>query len=93
MAPPLSTHLPGLAGALETVTGEMIVDTGLKDIQTVVVTPNETNIVPDEEATVSWYPLPESSSKIVLRVEKGGANSGIVGTNPFKVSWLALGRR
>lgn len=93
MSAPLSPHIPGLSGGLEKVTAELVVETGLRDIQTVIATLNESNIVPDEEATVSWYPLSGSTSKIVLRVEKGGANSGTLGDSEVTVSWLALGRR
>ncbi len=100
MPPPLSTHIPGLAGSLVEVNGEAIVDTGLKAIQTATVTLNETNIVADEESHVSWYPLDgkdargnPKGSKIVIRVEKGGANHGVLGDSDVIVSWIALGFR
>lgn len=88
-----SPHLPEVAGATETITGEIIVDTGLREIQSFVATFQTTNFVPDEESLLSWYPLPGGTpAQMVIRVEKGGVNHGLLGTNPIKVSWLALGR-
>lgn len=97
MVAPKSTHLSEMAGATEAVIGELIVDTGLRDIQSCVASFNETNFVPDEEQFVSCYRLKsvkpeEPASKIVIRVEKGGANSGTLGDTVIKVDWLAIGR-
>ncbi len=100
MPSPLSTHIPGLAGSLVEVNGELIVETGLKAIQTAGAWLNERNIVADEESHVSWYPLDgfdtrgnPKGSKIVLRVEKGGANHGLLGDSDIMVSWIAMGFR
>jgi hypothetical protein len=88
-----SSHIPELAGAIETITGEIVVDTGLRDIQTFVATFKSTNFVPDQESLLSWYPLPNGQpGQMVIRVEKGGVNHGLIGTNPVNVSWMALGR-
>ncbi len=91
---PKSPHIPGLAGGIETVNGELTVDTGIRRLRSVVVQMNEPNIVPDEESEVSWFLFddpPNTTQKIVLRVEKGGANHGLVGDSPVQVSWIALG--
>lgn len=100
MSPPLSTHIPGIAGTLTEVNGEAVVDTKLKAIQTVVSTLNIQNMVSDQEAFANWYPLDGfdsrgniKGSKIVLRVEKGGANHGLLGTTDVNVSWIAVGFR
>ena len=92
MVAPLSTHIPGVAGDEITVTGDARVDTGLARITTVVTGLNESNIVPDEEASVSWYQRDvDPPGTIILRVEKGGANSGTLGDSPVQVSFIALG--
>lgn len=100
MSPPLSPHMPGVAGDLTEVNGEAIVDTKLKAIQTAVVTLNEKNIISDEESHVSWYPLDgldsrgkPKGSRIVLRVERGGLNHGTLGDSDVMVSWIAIGFR
>lgn len=91
---PLSTHLPSVAGGVEPVIGEAIVDTGLRKLRTVLVSFKAPNFPLDEESKVSWYPVPGESLttvRIVIRVEKGGANDGLLGTNLVQISWLALG--
>ena len=93
MPEPSSTHLPGIAGALERVTGEIVVNTGLRSIRTFVATFQTQNFIPGEESILSWYfpdPLAEPG-KVVIRVEKGGANHGLLGDSEVVVSWLALG--
>jgi hypothetical protein len=87
-----SSHLPGISGGIVTVTGEAIVDTELRYIKSFVPSFNMNNFVPDEESKLSWYALPGSQTQqIVIRVEKGGANDGLLGTNPVQISWLAIG--
>ncbi len=91
--PHLSTHLPETAGAIESVTGEKVIDTGLRDLQTFQATPAVANFVPDAEQNVTWYfTNPPSRRLVTLRVEKGGINDGNLGTNPFDVSWMAIGK-
>ena len=88
-----STHLSEVAGDIETVTGELIVDTGLRDIQSMTVSFAHNNFLPDEEAHVTWFfsDLP-SRRKVTIRVETGGVNDGNLGTNPTLISWVAFGR-
>jgi len=88
---PRSAHLPGVSGALEIVTGEKIVETGLRSIRSCIVSFVVPNFLPDEEAKVGWYEVPNHPSKIRIRVEKGGLNDGNIGTNPVKISWIAVG--
>ena len=96
MVAPLSTHIPEFAGATEEVTGELVVDTGLREIQSLTVTIKAQNLVPDEEQFVTWYRLNEVESgapagEVVIRVEKGGVNSGTLGDSVISVSWMAMG--
>jgi hypothetical protein len=88
-----STHLPETAGNVVDVTGELEIDTGLRDVQSFTVSPAVANFVPDQEQNVSWYfSRPPSRRWVTIRVEKGGINDGNLGTNPFSVSWQAFGR-
>jgi len=88
---PKSTHMPGVAGGIEMVTGEQIIDTGLhRGIKSCIVAFVTQNFVADEECKVSWFAVPTSQSKIRIRVEKGGLNDGNIGTNPVKISWIAI---
>ena len=91
MTEPRSTHMPGVSGAIETVTGEKIVETGLRSMRSFVCQFVTTNFVADEEAKVGWYEVPNHPGKIRIRVEKGGINDGNIGTNPVKISWIAIG--
>ncbi len=91
--PHKSTHIPELAGDIETVTGEKIIEPGVRNIQSFLVNPAVNNLVPDEEQNVTWYfTNPPSRRFVTLRVEKGGVNDGNLGTNPFDVSWIAMGK-
>lgn len=88
-----STHLSEMAGDIVDVTGELEIDTELRDLQTFQATPAVNNFIPDEEQNVTWYfsRLP-SRRHVTLRVEKGGINDGNLGDSPFPVSWMAMGK-
>jgi hypothetical protein len=90
--PNLSTHIPGLSRGVTEVVGELQVDSGLKTIRAVTITFNESNLVANEESKLSWYRLADAlPGYFVIRVEKGGSNEGVLGTNSVKVSWIAEG--
>jgi hypothetical protein len=94
MPSPNSLSLPGLAGGIEPVIGEAIIDTGLREVQSFVASMNINNFVPNAESKVGWYFLPKDTritQRVVLRVEKGGDNDGVLGTNEIQVSWIAMG--
>lgn len=86
-----SPHLPEMSGGIVQVIGEVLVDHGLRNLRTFVPSFRTSNFVPDEESRVSWYPFGDSISTVVIRVEKGGANDGVLGDNPVDISWIALG--
>lgn len=85
-----STHLPEMSGGEVEVTGEVIVDHQLRNLQTFVPSFKTNNFVPNEEGKVGWYVL--EGSKVVIRVEKTGTNDGVLGDSTMTVSWIALGR-
>lgn len=85
---PKSTHIPECAGGAETVTGSLVVQTGLRHIQSVVASfgqalglAAEVAVTAEIDATVP--------GRITLRTYDAG---GVAGTNPCKVQWQALGR-
>jgi hypothetical protein len=85
------THMPEVAAGVVEVNGESVVETGLRNVASVVLTYNETNFVPNEEGLLSWYHLTPNSSKIVIRTEKTGTGSGTLGDTPMSVSFIAIG--
>lgn len=88
-----SNHLSETAGDIIDVTGELEIDTELRNLQTFNATPAVANFVPDAEQNVTWYfSRPPSRRFVIIRVEKGGINDGNLGTNAFPVSWSAFGR-
>lgn len=88
-----SNHLPETAGAIVSVTGELEIDTELRDLQSIQVSLSSTNLTPDAEQSVMWYfSRPPSRRYVTIRIEKGGVNDGDIGTNPIDVSWTAFGR-
>jgi hypothetical protein len=88
-----STHIPEVIHGLIDVTGEQEIDTGLRDLQSFVCSPAVINFLPDQEQNVTWYfSRPPSNRYVKIRVEKGGINDGNLGTNPFKVSYIAIGK-
>lgn len=87
-----SKHIPEMAGGILNVTGELEIDTQLRDLQSFVVGPATTNFLPDEEQNVTWmYSRPPSKRYVTIRVEKGGTNDGDLGDSAFPVSWIAIG--
>ena len=90
----LSTHIPGLAGDVVAVTGTLIVDTGLRNMQSCCANLQAAAMTANEEATVSWEELPQlpgSTVKVKLYVWKGGTASGSAGDSAVNVSWIAMG--
>ena len=86
----LSSHIPEFSGGEVEVVGEAIVEHGLREVQAFVPAFKTSNFVADEEGKVSHYAL--TPTKEVIRVEKTGANEGVLGDNPVIISWMALGR-
>lgn len=89
MSAPKSTHIPEVAHGIAAVTGTLIVETDLRDIQTAVATLKATAIAANEEshAIVTW-----SGSKLTIKVYKGGTASGTIGDSAVNVCWMAIGQ-
>jgi hypothetical protein len=91
MPAPLSTHLPHVSGATATVTGTLIVDTGLRDLQHFVC-----SLAQDAGAnasSVSFALVAQTAGRnrsVTLKVWK--ANGATAGSVAALVSWIAIGK-
>ena len=84
---PCSTHLPEVVGAIETVTGSLVVRPGLRNIQTVAVTLMS---APAAAAASVAGVLSDDGTQLSLRVVKAdGVTPGDVAA---KVAWLVVGK-
>lgn len=88
---PKSTHLPELAGAIEVVTGSLIVDTGLRNVQSFAVSLAQASTATEAGAAgaLAYPPVGGHQQLAISVVAADGATPGV---NPVKVSWMALGK-
>lgn len=84
---PRSRHLPEVAGAIEEVTGSLVVDTQLREVQSFNVTLAAMSTA--TEAVVSAVMDPETRKMTIYVMAPDGVTPGV---NPVKVAWLALGK-
>lgn len=94
----LSPHYPSLAGNIVTVpaAGELVINTGLRELQTFVASIKLADPAANEEAVLSWY-IPAGDElnahrHVVVRIEKGGSGSGTIGDTATDIGWFALGK-
>lgn len=94
MPDPQSTHLPRLVGGIVTVpaaTGTLIVDTGLRDLQTLVCALAQNSV--GTAATTSWELVTQiagTTRKVTLKTwDEDGATAG---STAARVTWIALGK-
>lgn len=84
---PRSRHLPEVAGAIEEVTGTLVVETYLREVQsfsvTLAATPTAT------EASVAAVLDAETRKLTISVVAADGVTPGVAAV---KVAWLALGK-
>lgn len=95
MPEPMSTHIPSMSGAIESITGSLVVDTGLRNVQTFVASLNASAVAANEESIVHWSLntlVGGETQKVTIYVKKGGTNHGDAGDSAVNVSWLALGK-
>jgi hypothetical protein len=86
-----STHLPEVAGGVETVTGTLSVDTGLREIQSVVAALGENS--GSDQNVVTVVPqniVAGTSQKITLSV--WAADGTTASTTATTVRWMAFGK-
>ena len=84
---PKSTHIPETAGAIETVTGSLVVDTGLRNVQSFAVT--LASIPNANAASVAGTLADDKRTLTLLVVKADGVTAGSVAAS---VAWTALGK-
>lgn len=84
---PNSTHLPEVAGAIETFTGSLVVDTGLREVQSFMVTMAK---APAAAAATPAGILSADKRTLTLKVVKAdGVTQADAETD---VAWVAFGK-
>jgi len=94
MSDPLSTHLPNVSGTTSTVpaaTGTLIVDTGVRDLQTFVCTLAQDAVA--NASSVSYALVAQAAGttrKVTIKAWKsdGATAASVVAL----VSWIAIGK-
>lgn len=90
MVAPKNSHLPEVSGGTELVTESLIVDTGLRNLQTVVATLGAVAVAAEATVSVTLEDLvPGATRKIKLHV--WNADGVTVGVAEVAVNWLAIG--
>lgn len=89
-----STHLPGVAGGVVSVTGYTVIETGLREVKSASGSIKANSVTANEETTVvvNWGGSLEPG-QLRIAVYKGGTASGTVGDSAVDVSFTALGDR
>lgn len=90
----MSKHIPQTAGGIESVTGSLEIDTGVRRLLAFAPALVATAIAANEESIVTWAKSGISASGtqlVTLYVFKGGTNHGDPGDSAVDVSWYALG--
>ena len=88
-----STHLPEVSGNIELVpsTGVLIVDTGLRSVQSFQVTLAQAAVANAASvAGILGDPLPGGNTKLTINTVK--ADGVTLGSVAAKVAWLAIGK-
>ena len=86
-----STHLPEVSGGIESVTGTLTVETGLRSLQSAVATLGEDAVA--TEASVSVTPIdPPAGGTYKLTLSVWNADGATPGASATKVNWMAFGK-
>lgn len=84
---PKSTHIPAMAGDLETFTGSLVIDTGLREVQSFQVTLAQAPVA--NAASVAGVLSDDKRTLTLLAVKADGVTAASVSS---LVAWLALGK-
>lgn len=92
MTAPKSTHLPEVAGNIELVpdTGALVVDTGLRSVQSFSVTLAQAAAA--DAATVAGILADPAGGTTKLTINTVKADGVTLGSVAAKVAWLAIGK-
>lgn len=85
-----STHLPAVAGGIETVTGTLVIDTGLREVQAIAHGLAQDAVATAASTSVTLAAAVGGRVKATLKVWK--ADGATAGDTAAKVSWIALGK-
>lgn len=90
MVAPKNSHLPEVSGGIATVTGSLVVDTGLRKLQSVVATLGADSTATDAIVTLALQDIvPGGTQKMTVKV---WAVDGVTpGVTAVPVHWLAVG--
>jgi hypothetical protein len=91
MVAPKSSHLPEVAGAIETFTGLLEVDTGLREVQSFTATLAQASAVASAQVTgILLDVVAGQTQKVRLQVWQSDLATQSV--TSAKVAWLAFGK-
>jgi hypothetical protein len=85
---PKSRHIPEYAAGVETVTGTLVVHTGLREIQSVTASFGQ-DLIGAQEALVVAEISATVPGDMTLKTYTA---AGVAGVVPSTVCWMALGR-
>ena len=90
MSHPKSTHIPGLAGEIVTVTGTLVVDTGLRNLVAFSVTMAEAASAGSAGAYgILTQAVGGQAAKLTLEVREDDGTT--ISSAATAVSWMAFG--
>lgn len=91
MTDSLSTHLPAVSGGIESVTGTLVVDTGLRNVQTIVACAGEDHTADVGGVSVTIAAVVGGGTvKATLSVWED--DQATPGTAATAVHWMAIGK-
>jgi hypothetical protein len=92
MSDPKSTHLPEVSGAIESIgtSGSLIVDTGLRKVQSFTVTMASTPAAAAASCAGVLSDPANGTTKLTLKVVK--ADGVTAADAASKVAWVAIGQ-
>lgn len=86
-----STHLPEVSGDIVAVTGTLIVDTELRDLQSAMACLAESSTA--TEAIVNVVPQAQGAGETAkIQIEVFAADGSTAGASAVNVYWMALGK-
>lgn len=86
-----STHLPEVAGNVETVTGSLVVDTGLRSVRTFGANLNQSAAAASAFANAVLTPATAgATAKLTLEVRQADV-AATLSVTAASVSWFAIG--
>ena len=86
-----STHLPEVSGGAETVTGTLVIDTRLRNLQTIVVCLGADSVAGAAQATVT-FAAPVGGATVKATISVWEDDLVTASTAATTVHWFAIGK-